>query len=646
MTQNNTGYTADSINVLEGLEAVRKRPGMYIGSTDSRGLHHMVYEIFDNSVDEAINGHGNKIEVTITAEDGIRVKDYGRGMPVDEHSDGKSAVEILFTVLHAGGKFGQGGYKTTGGLHGVGASVVNALSKELEATVRRDGKVHNIKFADGGKTVQELTVIGECDKDDTGTEVYFLPDPEIFSQTKYKAETLATRLRETAFLNKGLEIVLRDERKDEVEEEVFMYEGGIADFVEYLNTDKNVVSPVEYMQGVPSEDIGIEVEIGLQWNDGYQENVLSFVNNVRTRDGGTHETGFRTALTKAVNEVGREREILKKRDKNLEGGDIREGLVGIVSVKVPEEILEFEGQTKSKLGTNIARRVVETFFFDRMKHFLNENPKVAEELIEKAKKAQNVREEAKKAREKARTGKKVKRGSILSGKLTDATSRKRETCELFIVEGDSAGGTAKSARERTTQAILPLRGKVLNTEQATYSQVMKNREIVTITESIGAGFGQTFDVEESRYGKVIIMTDADVDGSHIQVLLVTLFKEYMRDLINKGMLYIAVPPLFAVVPKKKELGETHYAWSNTELQRVLESVDRSQYEVTRFKGLGEMNEDQLWDTTMNPENRKLIQVVVNDEVESAKIFDTLMGKNAEERKHWIEENVEFNGVEE
>lgn len=640
-------YDSSAIQVLEGLEAVRKRPGMYIGSTDKNGLHHLVYEIFDNSVDEVINGHGDVIEVTILEGDGIKVKDYGRGMPVGMHEMGKSTPEILFTVLHAGGKFGQGGYKTTGGLHGVGASVVNALSRKLEARIQRDGKVYEIKFENGGKIVQELKEVGKCPKKETGTEVIFYPDGEIFSTLTYSFETLASRLRETAFLNKKVKIVLKDERKEEVREEVFFYEGGIADFVDYLNTDKVRVSPIEYLEGV-AEDSGVEIEIGFQWNDGYSEHILSFVNNVRTKDGGTHETGFKSAITKAINEVAKERGILRKGDKNLEGSDVREGFVGIVSVRVPEEILEFEGQTKSKLGTNVVRSNVEQFFLERVKHFLLTNPKVSDYLITKAIKARQVREEAKKARDKARDKTSKKRGSLLNGKLTDATSKKRDQCELFIVEGDSAGGSAKKARNRVTQAILPLRGKVFNTQGLTASKLQSqdNKEINTLKHCIGTGDGYEFDIKDARYGKIIIMTDADVDGSHIQLLLLTYFKKFMPQLISNGMLYIAMPPLYAVKTKLKTKTKVQYAWSDFERDKIIKGLKGAKYEITRYKGLGEMNADELRDTTMNVETRKLLRVEINDVVEADKIFDILMGDEAQLRKEWIAENVQFDVISE
>lgn len=637
MSTEQINYDGSAIQVLEGLEAVRKRPGMYIGSTDKNGLHHLVYEILDNSVDEVLNGHGREIYVTILKGNGIKVTDFGRGMPVDMHPTGMPTPQVLFTVLHAGGKFGQGGYKTTGGLHGVGASVVNALSVSLKATIKREGKIHEISFKNGGNLDKELTVVGKCPKNETGTEVTFFPDGDIFSTLNYSFDTLADRLRETAFLNKGVKIVLRDERKETLKEVEFKFDGGIADFVDYLNTGKTRISPIEYLEGIA--DNGVSIEIGLQWNDTYSENILSFVNNVRTKDGGTHETGFKTALTKAVNDVGRERGILKKTDKNLEGGDIREGFVGIVSVLVPEEILEFEGQTKSKLGTNIVRSNVEAFFLEKMKHFLLTNPKVAEFIIDKAIKAQQVREDAKKARDKSRDKTRKNSGNILSGKLTDASSKKRIDCELYLVEGDSAGGTAKSARDRLTQAILALRGKVLNTQGLSPSALANsnNLELNTIKHSIGTGDGHEFSIDDIRYGKVIIMTDADVDGSHIQVLLLTYFYNFMRPLIDKGMLYLAVPPLYAVRKDK----EVHYAWTELERNQIIKKIGAANVQITRFKGLGEMNADQLWETTMSPENRKLIRVEVNNNVASDELFDTLMGDKAEHRKQWIMDNVEF-----
>lgn len=625
-------YNESSIQILEGLDAVRKRPGMYIGSTDRRGLHHLVYEIFDNAVDEALNGYGDTINISILEGDGIRIRDYGRGVPVGMHESGKSTPEIIFTVLHAGGKFGQGGYKSTGGLHGVGAAVVNALSRKLTVRIFKDGEEYKLDFENGGKVLNPLTKIGKT-KEPQGTEVTFYPDKEIFTQLKYNFDTVAERLRESAFLMKGMKISLQDLRREDGKKEEFYYENGLADFVEYLNMDKTTISPVQFFTG---ENNDIELDIGIQWNDSYTETVLSFVNNVRTKDGGTHETGFKTALTRAVNDVAREKEYLKKKDKNLEGGDIREGLVGIISVRIPEDILEFEGQTKSKLGTSEARSVVDNFFYERIKRYMVENPSVAEHLISKAIKAQQVREEAKKARDSARGKTKGRKRNALSGKLTDATSKKREECELFLVEGDSAGGTANGARDRKTQAVLKMRGKSLNTEGMRTSEIEKNEEIRLIIDAIGAGVGEDFELESARYGKVIVMTDADVDGSHIQTLILTFIYRHMPKLIEDGRVYIAKPPLYQVTKGK----ESRYLWTQTELKELLEEWGEG-CTVHRFKGLGEMNDVQLEETTMSPEGRVLIRVRLTDVVLADKIFSTLMGSNVAVRKEWIIDNVDF-----
>lgn len=635
--QESFDYNDDAIQVLEGLDAVRKRPGMYIGSTDSRGLHHLVYEIVDNSVDEVLAGFGDHIIVKIHKDNSISVQDKGRGMPTGMHKIGKPTTEVILTILHAGGKFGQGGYKTSGGLHGVGASVVNALSEWLVVTIKRDGGVYEQRFEKGGKPVTTLERKGNTNQ--TGTMIHFKPDPTIFSTTTYNYETLCERLRESAFLLKGVKIDIFDERNDV--HDSFHYENGLQAFVEYLNEEKDAISPVISFEG---EQNGIEVDFAFQFNDGYAENVLSFVNNVRTKDGGTHEAGLRTAVTRVFNEYARKVNLLKEKDKNLDGSDVREGFAAIISVRVPEELLQFEGQTKGKLGTSEARSAVDSVVSEKLSYFFEENPDISTLLIKKSIKAYQVREAARKAREDARSGKKRKRSEILSGKLTPAQSRNPQKNELYLVEGDSAGGSAKQGRDRRFQAVLPLRGKVINTEKAKLSDIFKNEEINTIIHTIGAGVGTDFQVEDANYDKVIIMTDADTDGAHIQVLLLTFFYRYMKPLIEAGKIFIALPPLYKVSKGagKKEVIE--YAWSDDDLQDTIKKVGKG-YMLQRYKGLGEMNADQLWDTTMNPETRTLIRVRIDDIARAERRVTTLMGDKVEPRRKWIESNVEF-GLEE
>jgi DNA gyrase subunit B len=626
-------YGAEQIQVLEGLEAVRKRPGMYIGSTSSRGLHHLVYEIVDNSVDEALAGYCSEIKVFINQDNSITVEDNGRGIPVGIQPKMKRpAVEVVFTVLHAGGKFGGGGYKVSGGLHGVGSSVVNALSDWLEVQVSRDGKVYQQRY-ERGNICYDLKVVGETDK--TGTRVTFKPDATIFDDVIYDFETLKVRLRETAFLTKNLKISLTDLRPEEPVERTFHYEGGIKEFVEYLNKGKTAIyDKVIYCEGVKNN---INVEVALQHNDGYNESVYSFVNNIITPEGGMHMTGFRAALTKVFNDYARSNNYLKDKDDNLSGDDLREGLTAIISVKIEEP--QFEGQTKQKLGNAEARTAVESVMSEQMVYFLEQNPSVAKTIVDKAVMAQRARLAARKARDVARKSN-LTESMALPGKLADCSSKNPDECEIYIVEGDSAGGSAKTARNRATQAILPLRGKILNVEKARIDHILENAEIKAMITAFGTGIHDNFDVEKLRYNKIIIMTDADVDGAHIATLLLTFFYRFMPDLIREGHVYLAQPPLYRLEKNKK----FWYAYSDDELASIIEEVGRDQNnKVQRYKGLGEMDAEQLWDTTMDPEKRILLRVSISqeDETEVDLTFNTLMGDKVEPRKKFIEENAKF-----
>ena len=627
-------YDESDIQVLEGLEAVRKRPGMYIGTTSSRGLHHLVWEIVDNSIDEALAGYASHIKVILKDDDVVEVIDDGRGMPTGKHAKtGKSTVETIFTVLHAGGKFGGGGYKVSGGLHGVGASVVNALSHWLEVTVCRDGKIFKQRFEDGGETIGKLTVIGKTKE--TGTLIHFLPNDQIFSTIEFNYKTISERLMESAFLLKGIKIVLKDERTGKMDE--FHFENGLEAFIDYLNTNKDVLHPTISIEG---EQNGMEVDIALQFTSGYQETTLSFVNLVRTGDGGTHETGFKSGLTKTFNDYARKYGLLKEKDKNLEGNDVREGLSAIISIKVPEHYLQFEGQTKSKLGTPEARNIVDSIVYEKLSYFLEENKEIADNLVKKMIKAAQVRDAARKAREAARKGKGARQERILSGKLAPAQTKNKKKNELYLVEGDSAGGSAKQGRDRKYQAILPLRGKVLNSEKVSLQDILKNEELATLINTIGAGFGADFKVEDSHYDKVIIMTDADTDGAHIQILLLTFFYRYMKDLITAGKVYIALPPLYKVSKKSGKKEEVIYCWEDYELEDAKKKIGRG-YNVQRYKGLGEMDYDQLRDTTMAVEHRILKKVDISDALLADEIFSMLMGDSVEPRREFIEENAQY-----
>ncbi|MFD2045622.1 DNA topoisomerase (ATP-hydrolyzing) subunit B [Ornithinibacillus salinisoli] len=630
VVNNEQAYNADQIQVLEGLEAVRKRPGMYIGSTSEKGLHHLVWEIVDNSIDEALAGYCDHIQVIIEKDNSITVKDNGRGIPVGiQKKTGKPAVEVIMTVLHAGGKFGGGGYKVSGGLHGVGASVVNALSTNLEVYVHLDGKIHFIGF-ERGVPQNEIKVIGETDV--TGTTTHFKPDPEIFTETTtYNLDTLVHRLRELAFLNKGIKITIEDKRIEE-EPQTFHYEGGIAEYVEYINRNKEVLHEPFFAEG---EEQGIAVDVSIQYNDGFASNIYSFANNISTYEGGTHESGFKTGLTRVINDYARKNNLFKESDPNLTGDDVREGMTAIISVKHPDP--QFEGQTKTKLGNSEVRTITDSIFSETFSKFLYENPSVAKIIVEKGLMASRARAAAKKARDLTRR-KSALEVSNLPGKLADCSSKDAEISELYIVEGDSAGGSAKQGRDRHFQAILPLRGKILNVEKARLDRILSNNEVRSMITALGAGIADDFDITKARYHKIVIMTDADVDGAHIRILLLTFFYRFMRPLIENGYIYIAQPPLYKVQQGKA----VHYAYDDKELDRILEELPKAPKPgLQRYKGLGEMNATQLWETTMDPENRTLLQVELTDAIEADNIFDMLMGDKVEPRRHFIEENARY-----
>ncbi|MBM6833399.1 DNA topoisomerase (ATP-hydrolyzing) subunit B [Megamonas hypermegale] len=620
-------YGANQIQILEGLEAVRKRPGMYIGSTSSRGLHHLVYEVVDNSIDEALAGYCTHVEVTIHKDNSITVTDNGRGIPVDMHESGKPAVEVVLTVLHAGGKFGGSGYKVSGGLHGVGVSVVNALSSYMDVRVKRDGKIYAISF-EKGVTKEPLHVIGETTE--TGTYVHFLPDSEIFDETVYDYDTLRHRLRELSFLNRGITITLSDERGEELRKEVFYFEGGISSFVEHLNRNKEVINPEPvYFNGTKDTTV---VEIALQYNTSYSENIYSFVNNINTEEGGTHLAGFKSALTRAANDFARRQGIIKNNDDNLQGEDIREGLTCVISIKLREP--QFEGQTKTKLGNSEVRGIVDSIVTEGLSEYFEENPVISKRIIEKSIMASRAREAARKARELTRR-KNALEVSSLPGKLADCSVKDPEQAEIYLVEGDSAGGSAKQGRDRRFQAILPLRGKILNVEKARLDKVLNNEEIRTMITAFGSGIGEEFDITKRRYGKIIIMTDADVDGAHIRTLLLTFFYRYMKPLIENGHVYIAQPPLYQI-----RKGKSHwYTYSDEELAQKLDEIGRDGITVQRYKGLGEMNPEQLWETTMDPEKRTVLQVNLREAEEADAIFTILMGDKVEPRRRFIEEHA-------
>lgn len=625
-----TKYDASSIKILEGLEAVRKRPGMYIGSTDKKGLHHLAWEIIDNCIDEIINGYGTTVKIRLNGDGSITIADNGRGVPIGKHESGTSATEVIYTVLHAGGKFEEGNYKVSGGLHGVGASVVNALSTWMDVTIYREGLISNIRFKNGGEVASPLKKIGESKK--TGTCVTFMPDYEIFKNCQFSFSTICERMQESAFLLPQLTVELESVGDDK--KVSYHYDNGIQSFVEYINEDKKTLNAIVPIHGVKND---IDVDIALQYTDTYNESIVSFVNNVKTSDGGSHEVGFKTGITKVFNDYARANGILKAKDTNFDGSDVREGLTAVINLKIPEKLLQFEGQTKGKLGTPEARPAVETVVYDTLKFYLEENRKDALTIVEKMGKSKFAREAARKAREEARKGKSKKEAKNLSDKLTPPQTRNPKINELFIVEGQSAGGTAKSSRDRKFQGILPLRGKILNTEKANLADAYKNEEINTLIHCIGAGVGQEFDIKDINYDKVIIMTDADDDGAHIQCLLLTFFYRFMRPLIEEGHLYIAMPPLFKVEDGKN----LKYCYSNEELKDYTRDKDPNKYRVQRYKGLGEMDPEPLRITTMSPETRNLIKVNITDAAMAEKRVSVLMGDSVEPRKEWIDENVDF-----
>ncbi|NLL74672.1 MAG: DNA topoisomerase IV subunit B [Erysipelothrix sp.] len=622
-------YSASSIQILEGLDAVRKRPGMYIGSTDQRGLHHLVWEIMDNAIDEALNGHGQTITLTIENDTTLSVRDEGRGMPTEMHASGVSALQVIFTILHAGGKFSEeGGYKTSGGLHGVGASVVNALSTSLEATVYRKDAAYKMSFKDGGHPVGGLEKLAI--KETPGSLVRFTADESIFKNAKFSIDTICDRIQESAFLLQGIRFIVKDERVDLVKE--YFYEDGLQEFMNYIHEDQTVLNETIIVDG---ESGGIEAKIAMQYNEGYNEDTYSYVNLVRTHDGGTHVAGFRSGFTKVMNEYARKHNLLKEKEKNFEGADIREGLSVILSVSIPENLLQFEGQTKGKLGTPIARQVVDTIISDQLPYYLDTHHEEAVKIISKIQRASQARLAARKARENARNGKRNRVERLLSGKLADAQTRNKNKNELFLVEGDSAGGSAKQGRDSKFQAILPLRGKVLNTQKAKFEDILKNEELNTIIHCVGAGVGKDFELKDCNYNKIIIMTDADTDGAHIQVLLLTFFFRHMRPLVEAGYVYIAQPPLYRIRAGKEQF----YCYTEEELDEYREKYGK--LELQRYKGLGEMNADQLWETTMDPEQRSMIQVRIDDLLAADRRVSVLMGDKVDVRRDWIEQNVAF-----